>query len=64
MIYMQARYYNPTIGRFLTPDNVLPSPTDSLSYDRYAYTRNNPINLIDPTGNFAWAAFIGQLWTV
>ncbi|NMB98758.1 MAG: RHS repeat-associated core domain-containing protein [Thermoanaerobaculaceae bacterium] len=57
LIYMQARYYNPTIGRFITPDNVLPSPTDSLSYDRYAYTRNNPINLIDPTGTFAWAAF-------
>jgi len=57
LIYMGARYYNPAIGHFMTPDNVLPSPTDSLSYDRYAYTRNNPINLIDPTGNFAWAAF-------
>jgi len=55
---MGARYYNPTIGHFLTPDSVLPSPTDSLSYDRYAYTRNNPINLIDPSGNvFHWAVF-------
>jgi RHS repeat-associated protein len=61
LIYMGARYYNPAIGHFLTPDNVLPSPTDSLSYDRYAYTRNNPINLIDPTGNFFWAPIIGAV---
>jgi len=52
------RFYNPAIGRFMTPDNVLPSPTDSLSYDRYAYTRNNPINLIDPTGN----EFVAATW--
>ena len=58
---MGARYYNPTIAQFLTPDAVLPSPTDSLSYNRYSYTRNNPINLVDPSGNFFWAPIIGAI---
>jgi RHS repeat-associated protein len=49
--YMHARFYNPLIGRFLSPD---PSGT-SLSNpgtltNRYAYTSNNPLNRIDPTG--------------
>jgi hypothetical protein len=62
---MHARYYNPAIGHFMSPDTVLPNPGDSCSYDRYAYCRNNPINLADPTGHFAWwvgaiiGAFVG-----
>ena len=48
---MHARYYSPAIGHFLIPDTVLPNPGDSLSYDRYAYVRNNPIALTDPSGH-------------
>jgi RHS repeat-associated protein len=61
LIYMHARYYNPAIGHFMSPDTVLPSPSDSCSYDRYAYCRNNPINLTDPTGHFFWAPIIGAI---
>jgi RHS repeat-associated protein len=55
LIYMHARYYNPAISHFMTPDSVVGSPGDSLSFDRYSYVRNNPVNFSDPTGHF-WAA--------
>ncbi len=32
-------------------DSVVPNPSDTFSYDRYAYCRNNPVNLTDPTGH-------------
>jgi len=46
-----ARWYHPELGRFLTPDSLVPEPHDSQSLNRYAYVRNNPINRVDPDGN-------------
>lgn len=51
LLYMQARYYSPRLGRFLTPDNVIPDPLNPQSYNRYSYVYNNPIRLTDPSGN-------------
>lgn len=52
--YMQARYYDPIIGRFLSVDPVTFIDTGSPDYfNRYAYTLNNPVNLVDPTGLYA-----------
>jgi RHS repeat-associated protein len=48
--YMHARYYNPTQGRFLSPDPILGDPEDPQSWNRYSYVRNNPIRYTDPTG--------------
>jgi RHS repeat-associated protein len=50
--YMQARYYDPVIGRFLSIDPVdfIGSGGDPRYFNRYAYTANDPVNLIDPTG--------------
>ena len=49
--YMQARYYDPLMGRFLSIDPVtfvdLPNPAQ---FNRYAYTWNDPINGTDPDG--------------
>ncbi|RIV26398.1 RHS repeat protein [Alicyclobacillaceae bacterium I2511] len=50
LYYLNARYYNPTIGRFLSKDPVAPQVGDALSYNEYAYTINNPITGIDPLG--------------
>ncbi|MDD5368416.1 MAG: RHS repeat-associated core domain-containing protein [Anaerolineaceae bacterium] len=46
-----ARYYDQALGRFLSPDSLIPNPGDPLAYDRYAYSNNNPINYNDPTGH-------------
>jgi len=50
LVYMQARYYDPGTGRFLSVDPVGPSPGDVFGFNRYDYTNNNPINHTDPDG--------------
>ncbi len=48
--YMHARYYSPALGRFLSIDPVLGDQRDPQSWNRYAYTRNNPMSRTDPFG--------------
>jgi len=52
--YYRARYYDPTIGRFLSQDPLGMVDGPNL----YAYVLNNPINFVDPLGlctlNFGW----------
>jgi RHS repeat-associated protein len=52
--YLQARYYNPRVGRFLSMDPWRGEVTSPLSLNRYVYAYNNPVNYIDPTGLMAW----------
>jgi RHS repeat-associated protein len=51
LYYYNARYYDPTMGRFITPDTIVQDPYDPQYLNRYTYCRNNPVNLIDPTGH-------------
>jgi RHS repeat-associated protein len=46
--YMQARYFNPVTGRFLSNDPV--GFRGVHSFNRYAYVNNNPYKYVDPTG--------------
>ena len=50
--YAKNRYYSSTIGRFMTPDPYRNSAgtADPGSWNRYAYTRNDPVNRVDPFG--------------
>ena len=48
--YMLARYHSPELGRFLSVDPVLGTAEAPQSWNRYTYTRNNPVRFIDPTG--------------
>jgi|GEM_PF-2018670 RHS repeat-associated protein len=48
LIYMQARYYDPVIGRFYSNDPI--GFRDVHSFNRYAYANNNPYKYIDPDG--------------
>jgi RHS repeat-associated protein len=52
LMYYAARYYDPSIGRFITTDSMVPRGKDIQSHNRYAYVVNNPINYTDPTGHW------------
>jgi hypothetical protein len=47
---MGARFYDPTIGRWLSEDPVQDKPFEPVSLNLYAYVSGNPINRIDPAG--------------
>ncbi len=51
LYYYGARYYNPMVGRFISPDWIVPGGTNTQAFNRYAYVLNNPLNFIDPSGN-------------
>ncbi len=51
LIYYNARYYDSSIGRFITPDTIIPDPGQSQTFNRYMYVVGNPIALNDATGN-------------
>jgi murein DD-endopeptidase MepM/ murein hydrolase activator NlpD len=48
---MNARYYLPEVGRFISPDTIVPEPKNPQSYNRYSYVQNSPVNYTDPTGH-------------
>jgi RHS repeat-associated protein len=52
--YNWHRYYDPTTGRYLTPDPIGFAGGDA---NLYAYVWNDPINWVDPSGEFAQIAF-------
>ena len=51
LLYMNARYYNPTTARFLSQDTYTGSASDPWTQHLYAYCNNNPVNMVDPTGH-------------
>ncbi|MCB1115753.1 MAG: hypothetical protein KDK71_04710 [Chlamydiia bacterium] len=50
LIFLRNRYYDPEIGRFITPDFVLGDVKDPQTLNPYVFACNNPILLIDPLG--------------
>jgi len=50
LYYMRARYYNPEIMRFINRDVLIGSVEDTLSLNRYAYVKGNPVIGVDPLG--------------
>jgi RHS repeat-associated protein len=57
--FLRARTYDPSVGTFLQRDSWGITPTSSQSIDAYAYTANNPVNAIDPSGRCDWNPFGG-----
>ncbi len=51
LYYYGARWYDPSLGRFLQADKVLPIEQGIQGWDRYAYVNNCPTIFIDPNGN-------------
>ena len=50
LYYFRARFYDPRLGRFLSPDPIGPAVDDPATLDRYAYARNAPTRYGDPLG--------------
>ena len=65
LIYMGARYYDATLGRFISPDTIVPDPMNPQALNRYAYAYNNPISYVDPSGHLpvAVAVFAASMAT-
>jgi RHS repeat-associated protein len=52
LYFYSSRWYDPTLGRFLQADSVVPGAGNPQAWDRYTYVFNNPISNNDPTGHF------------
>lgn len=50
LVYMQARYYDPAVGRFLGPDLAGSDAGDTFGFNRFTYVHNNPVINTDPDG--------------
>ena len=53
LYYLNARYYDPENGRFLTEDTYRGEVNEPDTLHLYAYCKNNPINYVDPSGHLA-----------
>lgn len=51
--YYNARWYDAQLGRFTTPDSIIPKPDNPQDFNRYAYVRNNPLKYVDPSGHLS-----------
>lgn len=54
LTYMQARYYDPVVGRFLGVDKVGFTTINLATFNRYSYAKNNPYVFVDTNG--MWSA--------
>ena len=52
LYYLQSRYYNPEMGRYINADDVefIGASGTPLGYNLFAYCENNPVNNSDPSG--------------
>ena len=55
--YLQSRFYDPTVRRFLNPDTLI---LQDSKVDLISYCKNNPVNCVDPSGNVVF--YYG--WTI
>ena len=55
LYYLQTRYYNPEIGRFINADGLVDTGTGILGHNMFAYTDNNPVMGYDPDGKWTRA---------
>ena len=51
--YLRARYYNPWSGTFNRTDPFAGNNSDPQSLHKYLYCHANPVNMIDPSGEFS-----------
>ena len=60
LYYLGSRYYNPVTLRYLNADGVVGADGDLLGSNMFAYCKNNPVMMVDPSG--CWPTW-GQIFT-
>ena len=51
LYWYASRAYDPAIGRFVSPDPIVPAPGNPQALNRYSYVYNNPLKYVDPSGH-------------
>ncbi len=60
LYYLQTRYYDPEVGRFINIDNIEYADPETINgLNLYAYCNNNPVNYYDPSGQVVITIGIG-----
>ena len=60
LYYLQSRYYNPEICRFISADAFVSTGQGILGYNMFAYCGNNPVMRVDPAGN-SWYDWLNTI---
>jgi len=60
LYYYNARYYDPSLGRFITADTIVPHPTNPQALNRYSYAGNNPISHLED--GHGWGKWWKKAW--
>jgi RHS repeat-associated protein len=59
LLHIGARWYDPSIGRWISADTYLGDVTSPLERNRYLYCNGDPVNYTDPTGHVPWWVVLG-----
>ena len=62
LYYLKSRYYDPEVGRFISPDSIeYLDPASISGMNLYAYCGNNPVMYTDPEGHLFFTLLFGFL---
>ena len=61
LIYLRARWMNPTVGRFISMDEFEGAKKLPLSLNKYIYANGDPVNFVDPSGYFSLGGMMAGL---
>ena len=64
LYYLQSRYYNPAMGRFINADGEVGKKGDIVGHNLFAYCINNPMNRTDASGQRSVEDGPGSAWTM
>ena len=62
LYYLNARYYNPEDGRFLSEDTYRGETNEPDTQHLYVYCADNPVNYVDPSGHYPMELSVKMYW--
>ena len=61
LYYLQSRYYDPEVGRFLNADGLISTDRGLIGFNMFVYCGDNPVNRVDPTGENWFTDWVSNL---